>query len=428
MSAQRKTPDPWRTAARSATVVVLGDLGRSPRIQLHALALAEKFDEVELIGNSGSELLPEVAAHPGIHVHYLPSLERTYRGTQHLPYMLNALVRTIRRGTSLGRALAGGTQPPAVILVQNPPALPTLLITWIAARLRSSKFVVDWHNFGYAMLALRLRPTHPVVHLMRQVEILLGRCADLNFCVSEAMAHELETSWRLSNVRVLHDQPQAGLRKASKSEREAFFRRHDRIFARPQWTKKRPALLVCPSSWSLDEDFDLLLEGLSHYDRRVCAGAPLPPVLCVISGRGPRMKHFARRFAATPLEHVRVKTAWFSPKDYRTFLGSADLGLCVHVSASGFDLPMKILDMFGSGLPVCAFDYGPCIRELVDGKKTGRLFTGPEVLADQLAELLSGFPEPETPLWRLRAAVDSAERPDWISHWRQHAGPWYDAL
>jgi beta-1,4-mannosyltransferase len=53
---------------------------------------------------------------------------------------------------------------------------------------------------------------------------------------------------------------------------------------------------------------------------------------------------------------------------------------------------MKVVDMFGCGLPVCARAYS-CINELVVERGNGLLFSSPSELADQLLELFQGFPQ-----------------------------------
>lgn len=113
--------------------------------------------------------------------------------------------------------------------------------------------------------------------------------------------------------------------------------------------------------------------------------------------------------------------------DYRLLLGCADLGVCLHASSSGVDLPMKVVDMFGAGLPVLAADY-PAITELVLPERNGLLFSSPETLAGHLVALLRGG-EAGGVSAALRALRDGAAleaRRDWRAEWLAVAKPLFE--
>src|ERR687893_123146 len=63
-------------------VVVLGDLGRSPRMQYHALRLAVNEGEVDLIGLEGAPLHAALTSEPRIRSHRLPDRRFASRGTR----------------------------------------------------------------------------------------------------------------------------------------------------------------------------------------------------------------------------------------------------------------------------------------------------------------------------------------------------------
>jgi beta-1,4-mannosyltransferase len=179
---------------------------------------------------------------------------------------------------------------------------------------------------------------------------------------------------------------------------------------------------VSPTSWTADEDFDLLLDAARTYDGAADADA-LPALRIVVTGDGPLRATYERRFGALGLRHVELHTTWIAADDYRAFLGQADVGLCLHRSASGLDLPMKIVDLFAAGVPVVALDYGPTLAELVRPDENGLLFRTADELAGALARLLAGFPHEATLLERLGEGARNERRRAWAETWTAVARP-----
>ena len=419
---------------RRIAVVVLGDVTRSPRMRYHASALAAADVEVDLVGYKGRESECDVSAQSKIHCHFLPKPLPTarYRRTGVL-FLLTSLIRIVLQSARLFWCLVWTLPAPDTILVQCPPAIPTLLVVLVAARLRGAQLVIDWHNFGYAMLALALGQSHPIVTLARWYEGSVGRCAQAHLCVSRAMQTMLAQQWGIS-ATVLHDLPAQRFAPTPLPVRRELFRR----LATPLTAASllydpsaldRPALIVSATSWTVDEDFSLLLAAVVRCDSLIgtydseCPHRPFPHLLIVITGDGPLRARYEQRIRQLSLRKIYLCTLWLSADDYALLLGAADLGLCLHRSASGVDLPMKIADMFGAGIPVCALDYGPCLSELVRHGENGVLFANDEQLARSLCELFREFPSRSALLDQLRWKVQHQPRERWDEAWARVARP-----
>src|SRR5262249_23921810 len=171
-------------------------------------------------GHRAPELPPEIAGDGRIAVHVLPSPAGARRHRLPRPlFVALALWNAIRAAAALRRVLSRTTGPGSLILVQNPPAIPPLRVALLVARARHARLVVDWHNLGWTMLALRLGPRHPAVGLARAVERVLGRRADAHLSVSDALATEL-SRWGVGPATVLHDRPEAGFAPPQPEDRQ----------------------------------------------------------------------------------------------------------------------------------------------------------------------------------------------------------------
>lgn len=374
-----------------AAILVLGDLGRSPRMQYHALALAERFESVDLIGYAGSQCVAMVENHPRLRVHRIGGPRLAGRQDLSRPaFFAAALWRLTVQSLRLGSLLLR-IERPDLLLVQNPPAAPTLLLAGIAARLRGSRLIIDWHNLAYSVLGLRLGPDHLAVRAARWYERQAARFADGHLCVSQAMRAALAERLGVDGAVVLYDRPGPQFVPLDAARRAAELHR---LAAELDWPDlarcaegdERPMLLVNPTSWTADEDFDLLLDALLQCDG-VESGRPL---LVAVTGRGPLRELYEQRLRGIDLRHIQIRLLWLDPADYPLLLACADLGLCLHRSSSGVDLPMKVMDMFGAGVPVAALNYGPVVAEQVVQGENGFLFETSGDLARRLSQLRRG--------------------------------------
>ena len=408
-----------------AAVVVVGDLGRSPRMQYHAHALAVSGVEVDFVGYEGAPLPKFLSEDPRVSVtHIAEARSRLRVGRSSVLYAIAAILDGLRLSVSLMTALMRLPKFD-VLLVQNPPALPTLHVAWIVARLRGARLVIDWHNLGYTILTLRLGRRHPAVRLGRWLEKRAARGADAHLCVSRGFAKFLTGRFQLSAVHVLYDRPASAFVPIERTAREQI---RQALFARLGIRGAGPVgFIVSPTSWTADEDFDVVIDAVLQIEDRIRgweAGGPsrrFPDLVILVTGDGARRAEFERRFAGLPARRIQLRTRWLEPEDYPRIVGSADLGLCLHRSSSGVDIPMKVVDLFGAGVPVCALDYGACLAERVRHGENGLLFSTARQLADVLFDLFETFPVGSSLLDRLRAGARRAARPTWEEGWANEA-------
>uniref|UniRef100_A0A8R1HID3 Uncharacterized protein n=1 Tax=Caenorhabditis japonica TaxID=281687 RepID=A0A8R1HID3_CAEJA len=140
----------------------------------------------------------------------------------------------------------------------------------------------------------------------------------------------------------------------------------------------------------------------------------------IITGKGPLKAMYLEEIRQKNLVSINILTPWLEAKDYPTIVGSADLGISLHTSTSGLDLPMKVVDMFGAKVPVLAKRF-KCIGELVYDGINGRLFDDSEELYEQITELAKGFPADCPDLDMLKNHVRNHNYMPWETMWWKRA-------
>ncbi|XP_025272364.3 chitobiosyldiphosphodolichol beta-mannosyltransferase isoform X1 [Canis lupus dingo] len=434
----------WRgaRAKRHVLIVVLGDVGRSPRMQYHALSFVQSGFAVTLLGFCNSRPYEELLQNSRIQIVSLTELQKLPVGPYIFQYGLKVVFQSVHL---LWKLIC--REPAAYIFLQNPPGLPAIAVCWFVGFLCGSKLIIDWHNYGYTIMGLVHGPSHCLVLLAKWYEKLCGRLSHLNLCVTNSMREDLAENWSIKAVTV-YDKPASFFKETPldlqhqlfmklgctypafkarlepldlATERSAFTER-DAQSGVVTHLRGRPALLISSTSWTEDEDFSILLAALEKFEQLILDGESLPSLVCVITGKGPLKEYYCSLISQKRFQHIQVCTPWLEAEDYPLLLGSADLGVCLHKSSSGLDLPMKVVDMFGCCLPVCAVKFRS-LQELVKHEENGLVFEDAEELAGQLQMLFSKFPDPAGKLNQFRKNLRESEQLRWDESWKQTVLP-----
>ncbi len=200
-------------------IIVLGDLGRSPRMQYHALSFAKEGFVVDLVGFDHSPLIKELQDHSLVTI--VPINEPPKKPIW-LPRLLYYVFKTVYLFVQLVVVVLWRTSKHSYVLVQNPPAIPTLAAAWLISLIRQSKFIIDWHNYGYTILALTVGNTSPLVNFSKFYEGIFGRRAAYNICVTQAMREDLRQRWGVL-ATTLYDRPPERFRSVDETARHKIF-------------------------------------------------------------------------------------------------------------------------------------------------------------------------------------------------------------
>ncbi|KAB2011205.1 hypothetical protein ES319_D09G004900v1, partial [Gossypium barbadense] len=372
-------------------VVILGDLGHSPRMQYHALSLARQASlEVDIVA-------------------YGDTTAKT------ILYPLMLLLKPIIQFVILLWFLCFKVLPPDAFIVQNPPSIPTLMaVKWVSS-LRKSAFIVDWHNFGYTLLGLSVGRSSPFVSIYCWFEKRYGQIANGSLCVTREMQLELAQNWG-NRATVLYDQPHEFFCPTSLQEKHNVFCGLNRYLCHPLGVQD------CVTARVLWKE----ISGGKQY--------LYPRLLFIITGKGPEKEKYEEKIKRLNLKRVAFRTMWLSTEEYPLLLGSADLGVYWHTSSSGLDLPMKYA-LFPTVVKLVHLSfmvYWLIIRyllmlnidELVKVEKNGLLFSSSSELVDELLMLFRGFPNECDALKSLKnGALETGSSARWAAEWEEHAKP-----
>jgi len=124
-----------------------------------------------------------------------------------MPRVLALAVRVATQLLQLLALMLFRLPRPHYVLLQTPPCAPSFTVCRLVSLLRRATFIIDWHNFAYTLMGMRLGETHFLVRLAKRYERVAGAGAHAHICVTAAMRDWLAAEWGVRDATVLHDKP-----------------------------------------------------------------------------------------------------------------------------------------------------------------------------------------------------------------------------
>lgn len=407
---------------KTVCLFVLGDIGHSPRMCYHARSFAKHDYYVNLCGYVESEPPQDIYDNMNVEIYPIEAIKNTYD----LPFLVFACQKVIGQCFQLFAQLFE-FRGADYILIQNPPSLPILLLAIIQVKLfsRNTKLIIDWHNLNYSVLNLKYNNMeHPLVKILKAYEKYLGRFADYNLTVTDKMRSFLIEEFGISQKSVisLHDRPTVDFLPLEKHQivKEEILLKYNIIESINDITDHK--IVLSSTSFTPDEDFSLLLAALHEYDQNV-KQTKLPKLLVIITGKGPLRQKFLEDVKRMQFVNVTVKNVWLPSDAYPLVVSTADISISLHTSSSGIDLPMKVVDFFGCGIPVISLDF-LAINELVKDGINGIIVrqTEKKSLGDSICDALITLLTDQTIYEKVKSGAMSESSDRWDQCWDRKLG------
>lgn len=369
-------------------VLVVGDAGRSQRMQYHVASLAQHYPKIDFIGNFETSCIKEIEDNENIKKINL--LQSATLNCFYLIYILTVVIKC------------------KILLVQNTPAIPSLLIPMLLypiLRYKGTTVIIDWHNLSYTISSQKYGRYHIYTVILQFVEWMSTKVFPLHICVSETFRSWLQDNY---NIRPLtfYDKPY-NCQQVDDDQKKKLLQN-----VLPYANENdRPRIIMTSTSWTADERFDILWNALGLLDKSFTDGNI--HFYIIISGKGEMRKHYETLLDSKPFDHIQVLMFWIDHTLYSQLLSCVDFGICLHDSTSGLDLPMKIVDMLGCGIPVLAKAYSG-ISELINPGLNGKLF-------NTEFELYSLMKNTTLQDWNeLKKNIENAYQPTFKQSWNEN--------